>query len=61
MSNIFRIAEEEDEHVKRVKEAADSLHELIKSFGAKAPREIAIAKTHLETAIMWAVKGITTP
>ena len=48
--------------MKQVKEKAQELHDLIgrpTQGGFMGQREITLAKTQLETAIMWAVKGIT--
>ena len=43
--------------VTRIKEAATGLYVLIGCV--EAPREQALAKTKLEEAVMWAVKGVT--
>lgn len=43
--------------VDRIKDTASTLHAL---FDSESPnRELAIAKTRLEEAVMWAVKGVT--
>jgi len=62
MSDVFRsvqreLTDAEKATVSKLKDLAGELHEL---FSASAPgREIAVAKTKLEEAVMWAVKGIT--
>lgn len=64
--DIFRqeyrtITEAQSSTVLEVKQKAQELHDIITRFesGGTAPREIALFKTYLETAVMWAVKGIT--
>lgn len=47
------------EAVDRVKTAGNDLHAFLESL--PQGREISLAKTKLEEAVMWAVKGITTP
>ena len=39
-----------------IKDKAEELHDLLELVGG---REGSVAKTQLETAIMWAVKGVT--
>lgn len=61
MSNTFRInqrklTEAEREHIDDVKSIGQALHNV---FAEIDNREIRIAKTKLEEAVMWAVKGIT--
>lgn len=48
---------DQKEQVERIKNAADHLMEVILEQGAN--RELALAKTKLEEAVMWATKGIT--
>ena len=52
-----RLAEGEREAVARVKGAGADLIRAIESLGSS--REISIAKTNAEQAVMWAVKHIT--
>lgn len=40
-----------------VKEAGQQLHEFLSTF--EPSREMSLAKTNLEQAVMWAVKSIT--
>lgn len=67
-TNIFRteyrpLSEDEKASVSEIKEAAAKLYDLmedaIKASPSPAARCIAVAKTNLEQAVMWAVKGIT--
>ena len=45
--------------VRKIKAMGNELHALIDATGPS--RECSIAKTELETAIMWAVRGVTAP
>jgi hypothetical protein len=61
--NVFRpayreLSELEKEHVARIKTIAGHLHAELTVDGRGA-REMALAKTNLEQAVMWAVKAIT--
>lgn len=63
--DVFRqvyspVTQETSEYILKVKEKAQELYDLIQD--AMTPnngREISVAKTELETSIMWAVKGLT--
>lgn len=65
-NDIFRreykpISPEKSELILQVKQKGQELHDLITAFesGGTAPREIDTAKSRLEEAVMWAVKGIS--
>ena len=70
MSDTFRkeykpLSEEQKTQMAEIKDKAEELEELLN--GVLDPEErserarcVAVAKTNLETAIMWAVKGVTT-
>lgn len=67
MEDTFRkvytpITEEQKKHVLAIKEKADELLTLIGKAEDRSEKSrcLAIAKTNLETTIMWAVKGHTT-
>lgn len=59
------LTEAEKRRLQEIKEAADYLYLLMShpfdGVGEvpKGGREFATARTHLETAVMWAVKGVT--
>lgn len=62
MNNTMRhkyrvLSEEEKEQMQKVKDDGLALHELFSSIGDS--RELSIAKTKVEEAVMWAVKHIT--
>jgi len=61
--DVFRkeqkATERTKDEVREVKELAEQLWDRFHFHAEFSPRELAIAKTHLETAVMWAVKGIT--
>jgi len=70
MSDTFRrvyteLNDEQKEHMAKIKDMAD---QLLEAFNNAVPvdersersRCMAVARTNLETTIMWAVKGITT-
>lgn len=63
MSDVFRkeyrlLSESEKSRIAQIKNEAEKLHESIDwSIGDK--RMIALAKTNLEQAVMWAIKAIT--
>lgn len=65
MPNVFRpqyreLSEEEKARLDTLKTAAEVLHEMMFIDGTdKGQREMALARTNLEQAVMWAVKGIT--
>jgi predicted transcriptional regulator len=57
---VYReLTQEEQALLLKVKQAAATVGNYLDE--AKASREISLAKTKLEEAVMWAVKGITTP
>ena len=64
-TNIFRsvykeLSEEQKKHIDDVKDKANELYHLLpKTDGRGANREVAVAITKLEEAVMWAVKGMT--
>lgn len=63
MNNRFRqqyrkLTEPEKQAMKKIKEGAAAFDDLLTTF-CQPGRETAIARTNLETAVMWAVKGIT--
>lgn len=53
-----KLTEPEQYNVREIKRIAAELFDLIEITGPD-PRAKAIAKTHVEDAVMWAVKGIT--
>jgi hypothetical protein len=58
-----RLIEEEDvdRDIDKIEEASRQLHDLLVLFErtySAGGRELALAKTNLEQAVMWAVKGI---
>lgn len=58
MRHEYRIlTDEEKEQMKAIKDAGLALHDLFDSIGAS--RELSLAKTNLEQAVMWAVKHLT--
>jgi hypothetical protein len=58
MRNQYRELHAEDcMHIRHVKKLGADLHNYVSSLGAG--RELAIAKTKIEEAVMWAVKAIT--
>lgn len=64
MNDVMRvngkpISNEEIERVKKVKSSGNELHDLFEGFENADKRMMALAKTNLEQAIMWAVKAIT--
>jgi len=71
MSDVFRqeytpLDELQKAHVLAVKVEAQKLYDLFQDSVVEGERSerarcIALAKTALEEAVMWAVKGITTP
>ena len=63
--NVFRkqyreLSTEEKARLEQLKDKAQELHDIFEnSITSTDHREIALAKTKLEEAVMWAVKGIT--
>lgn len=58
MRHAYRIlSEEEKDNMKKIKDDGLAFHNLIDSLGQS--RELSIAKTKVEEAVMWAVKHIT--
>jgi hypothetical protein len=58
MRKVYReLSAEEKALVELIKDKAEELHGIL--GGAPPSREIALAKTNLEQAVMWAVKAIT--
>ena len=59
MRHAYRVlSESEKANMQSVKDMGLSLHDLVGSLGNS--REISLAKTKIEEAVMWAVKHITT-
>jgi hypothetical protein len=67
MSKTFRseyrkLTVQEVSRVEAIKRTAEDLHELMTvpfASGEHAQRQLALGRTNLEQAVMWAVKGIT--
>jgi hypothetical protein len=58
MRQKYRVlSEDEKVHMQVVKDVGQELHEVISNLGDS--RELSIAKTRVEEAVMWAVKHIT--
>jgi hypothetical protein len=58
MRHNYRVlTETEKEAMQKIKDDGLALHELVGSLGQS--RELSIAKTKIEEAVMWAVKHIT--
>jgi len=58
MRQTYRVlSAEEKEQMQKVKDMGLEFHALVSSLGGS--REIALAKTKIEEAVMWAVKEIT--
>jgi hypothetical protein len=58
MRHAYRVlSDEEKKAMQEIKDMGLALHEKIASLGAS--RELSIAKTKVEEAVMWAVKHIT--
>lgn len=58
MRHEYRVLTElEKEQMRRVKDMGRELHEFVGAIGNS--RELALAKTKIEEAVMWAVKHIT--
>lgn len=59
MRHAFRVlSEEEKAAMLKIKDDGLALHDFVASLGTS--RELSIAKTKIEEAVMWAVKHITT-
>lgn len=54
-----QISNEVKEVVKGIKVRGNELHEILENFENADERMMALAKTNLEQAIMWAVKALT--
>lgn len=62
VNNVMRhnyrvLSDTEKAHMQQIKDLGLAFHELLTSIGAS--REMAIAKTKIEEAVMWGVKHIT--
>lgn len=62
VNNVMRheyrvLSDEEKRSMQLIKDNGRTLHEYLDSLGSS--REISIAKTKIEEAVMWAVKHIT--
>lgn len=58
MRHSYRVLSEDEKNtMQAIKDQGLELHELIESIGQS--RELAIAKTKAEEAVMWAVKHLT--
>lgn len=55
--NYRVLTQEEKAEIKAVKDTGLAFYELVESLGAS--RELSLAKTKIEEAVMWAVKAIT--
>lgn len=63
MEDVFRkeykpVSAELSEYLLKVKDKAEELYTLLDA-NPNNGREMSIAKTNLETCIMWAIKGLT--
>lgn len=64
VNNVMRheykvLSENEKAQMKEIKDAGLAFHDLLHSLGQS--RELSIAKTKIEEAVMWAVKHLTMP
>jgi len=64
MQNVFRksyteLSDDTKKRIEQIKDDAQKLYESIDWAVNADPRMIALAKTNLEQAVMWAVKAIT--
>jgi len=62
VNNVMRheyrvLSDAEKASMKQIKDMGADLHQVFEGLGAS--RELAIAKTKLEEAVMWAVKHLT--
>lgn len=53
------LSDAEKEQMQAIKSAGAALHDLIAGLAEGGSREISLAKTKVEEAVMWAVKHIT--
>lgn len=65
MSDTFRknfapLSDQQKAEMQAIKEKAEELEELFNKSVQREPRLMAVAKTNLETSVMWAVKAVTT-
>lgn len=65
MADTFRkeyspLTEEQKAEMLAIKEKAEELEALFIKSMQREPRLMAVAKTHLEDSVMWAVKAVTT-
>lgn len=54
--NKIEMSSEHAQFILDIKNKAEELHNMFSCFNA--PREMALAKTKLEEAVMWATKGV---
>lgn len=60
MRHVYRVlSDDEKAAMQRIKDLGLALHNEISALSATGSREISIAKTKTEEAVMWAVKHIT--
>lgn len=61
MSNVFRAEYKQlsDEQKAQMADIKEKAAVLLESFGEAKSREMSLAITKLEEAVMWAVKGVT--
>ena len=58
MRHAYRVlSDAEKAHMQAIKDKGLELHDLIESMGAS--RELSLAKTKTEEAVMWAIKHLT--
>lgn len=58
MRHAYRVLSDEEKRVmQKIKDDGLALHEFFTSLGSS--RELSVAKTKIEEAVMWAVKHIT--
>lgn len=58
MRHAYRVlTDEEKQQMQAIKDTGLQFHELLESIGQS--RELSLAKTKIEEAVMWAVKHIT--
>lgn len=62
INNVMRheyrvLTAEEKERMRRIKDAGAAFIDLLKEVGTS--RELSLAKTKIEEAVMWAVKDVT--
>lgn len=60
MRHAYRVlSEDEKQAMQKIKDMGLELHNEIGKLSASGSRELSIAKTKIEEAVMWAVKHIT--